>query len=134
MGFPPPAELTSHQPPALLVAELLDATADGSSGRARLMNSSGLDLLQVIEGCAQTVAVLMGACHRATGNSAGPAKGMLVGVKDAVLLADIPAGAPIEVLVTRAYELPPFSLYTALVSNAGTRIASLELKTMATMS
>lgn len=129
MRFPPPSELTSHQPPALLVDALLEAAADGSTARSRLLNVAGLDLLQLIEGCAQTVAVLMGATLRAQGGAA--AKGMLVGVKDARLDADIPADALVEVEVARQYQLPPFSIYLATVTSDRAVVATIELKTMA---
>lgn len=128
--FPPPAQLTSHQPPALLVDALLHAAADGSAARARLINDHGLDLLQIIEGSAQTIAVLMGATLSAQGG--GPAQGMLVGVKNARLDHDIPAGLIVEAHVSLTYSLPPFSLFTVRITVDGLEVADFELKTMST--
>jgi hypothetical protein len=126
--FPPPAQLTSHQPPALLVEALLHAAADGSAARARLINTHGLDLLQLIEGSAQTIAVLMGATVRAQGG--GPAHGMLVGVAHARLDQDIPAGHLVEAHVSLTYSLPPFSLFTARITVDERDVAQFELQTM----
>lgn len=128
--FPPPAQLTSHQPPALLVEALLYAADDGSVARARLINDHGLDLLQIIEGSAQTIAVLMGATLSAHGG--GPAQGMLVGVKNARLDHDIPAGQIVEAHVSLTYSLPPFSLFTVRITVDDLDVAHFELKTMST--
>lgn len=126
--FPPPAQLTSHQAPALLVSELLEAAVDGSAARARLINSNGLDLLQIIEGSAQTIAVLMGATQRADGGL--PAQGLLVGVTNARLDHDIRAGHLVEAHVHLSYSLPPFCLFGARITVDGAEVAHFELKTM----
>ncbi len=129
MQFPPPSELTSHQEPALLVEKLLAVAPDGSWAESRLSNPEGLDLLQLIEGSAQTVAILMGVTLRAAGGLR--AKGMLVGVTNAVQCAGIPANEVVEVRVALSYQFPPFSLFSATVTCAGMPAATLELKTMA---
>ncbi len=126
--FPPPEQLTSHQPPALLVEAVLQVAADGSAARARLSNAHGLDLLQIIEGGAQTIAVLMGATLRTQGG--GPAQGMLVGVKNARLDQDIRAGHLVEAHVSLSYSLPPFSLFDARITVDGNEVAHFELQTM----
>jgi hypothetical protein len=128
-AFPPPAELTSHQPPALLVAELLAVGADGNSAQARLLNDHGLDLLQVIEGSAQTIAILMGVSLRAHGG--GPAEGMLVGVKNASLAEDLSPAQRVETHISHSYTLSPFSLFAVRVTADGRTVAEFELKTMA---
>ena len=112
----------------MLVETLLDATADGSAARARLINTHGLDLLQIIEGSAQTIAVLMGATLRAHGG--GAAQGLLVGVKNARLDHDIRAGQIVEAHVNVRYSLPPLSLFEARITVDGTEVAQFELKTM----
>lgn len=129
MQFPPPSELTSHQEPALLVDQLLAVAPDGSWAESRLLNPEGLDLLQLIEGSAQTVAILMGVTLRAAGGLR--ANGMLVGVINAEQSANIPANAVVEVRVALSYRFPPFSLFSASVTCAGSPVATLELKTMA---
>ena len=54
-----PAAYTLHRPPALFVAEVLRVDATG--GQVRLTNQHGLDALQLVEGCAQAIAVIQGA-------------------------------------------------------------------------
>jgi predicted hotdog family 3-hydroxylacyl-ACP dehydratase len=123
--MPPPATLTAHQPPALVVDGLL--AADGFTARARL-RAGPADLLRLTEGCAQTVAVLMGWAGRSAG--AGPARGMLVGVREAVLEGD-PGPGPFTVAVERLHELAPFSVFAARVERPdGSVAARVELKTM----
>ena len=74
----PAEQLTAHQPPALLVERALAIT--GNDGRVRLKPHQGLDCLQLLEACAQAMAVLMGL--RMRGAEAGErASGMLVGAK-----------------------------------------------------
>ena len=128
-NFPPPAQLTSHQAPALLVEELLAITPAGDVAHARLLNEHGLDLLQLIEGSAQTVAILMGVSLRAHGG--GPAQGMLVGVKGASLAQDLAPGQRVESHVTLTYSLPPFSLFAVRITADGGTVAEFEVKTMA---
>ena len=128
--FPPPHELTSHQPPALLVAELLAADADGGAGRARLLNPAGLDLLQLVEGGAQTLAVLMGHVQHAGGG--GAASGMLVGMKDVRLTRVALPGETVEVAATLVHRLGPFRLYAVRATAGGEELLSAELKTVST--
>lgn len=128
-NFPPPAQLTSHQAPALLVEELLTIAPEGNAAHARLLNEHGLDLLQLIEGSAQTVAILMGVSLRAHGG--GPAQGMLVGVKGASLAQDLAPGQRVETYVTLTYSLPPFSLFAVRITADDGTVAEFEVKTMA---
>ena len=128
--IPHPRELTSHQQPALLVDELESAHADGASGTTRLRPGTW-DLLQLTEGCAQSIAVVMGFVSRQAG-SGERARGMLVGVKDACLLADAPSAERIAVRITRLLELAPFAIYqTEARAEDGTLVMRAELKIMA---
>lgn len=128
--IPHPRELTSHQAPALLVDELEAADANGASGTTRL-RPGPWDLLQLIEGCAQSIAVVMGFAGRQAG-SAEPARGMLVGVTDARLLAAVPSAGRLAVRITRLLELAPFTIYqTEVRADDGTLVMRAELKTMA---
>ncbi len=127
--MPHPRELTSHQPPALLVEELIAAESSGRAGRTRL-RAAPLDLLQLIEGCAQSVAVLMGWYGRGAG-AGGVARGMLVGVNDAELIGRTGAGERLQVSLTRTYELPPFTIWHAEVTAGdGRPVMRSEIKTM----
>ena len=128
--MPHPRELTSHQAPALLVEELLEAAASGLAGRTRL-RAAPLDLLQLTEGCAQSVAVLMG-WHGRSAGAGGLARGMLVGVKDAALHGRTQAGETLEVSLTCAHQLPPFAIWQAEVTAGdGRPVMRVEVKTMA---
>jgi len=121
----PAASLTSHQAPALLVDVLLVTTADG--GRTRL-RALPMDVLQLSEACAQSVAVVMGATLRA--QNGGLASGMVVGLKDAVLLRPADPATPAEVVVARLLDLPPFSIHAATAHDAQGVFFSAEVKTM----
>jgi hypothetical protein len=127
--MPHPRELTSHQAPALLVEALIEADASGLAGRTRL-RAAPLDLLQLTEGCAQSVAVLMG-WHGRSAGSGGPARGMLVGVKDAAMLGPARTGETLLVSLTQAHALPPFAIWQAEVStDRGQPVMRVEVKTM----
>jgi hypothetical protein len=128
--YPAPQELTSHQPPALLVADVLSVAVGGVGGRARLLNPDGLDLLQLTEGAAQTLAVLMGQAQRNAGG--GAASGMLVGVKDVRMTRPAVPGETVEVTASLSHELSPFRLYLVRATTAsGEELLSAEVKTMA---
>ena len=77
--FPDPATLTAHRAPALLVDAVLACSATG--GQVRLLPVAQ-DVLQVIEGCAQAIAVLQGA--RSGGNDASRGHGFLIAASDLV--------------------------------------------------
>ncbi|TVR42914.1 MAG: hypothetical protein EA402_10700 [Planctomycetota bacterium] len=131
MALPAPASLTSHQPPALLLAELLEAAADGSQALSQLQGAP-TDLLTWCEAGAQTVAVLLGygqSQAAGAGGEAGLAKGMLVGLKGAEIL--IPGAAAHRCRVARILDLPPFAVYAAeFLDHDGRLIGRSEIKTM----
>lgn len=129
--MPAPSTLTSHQAPALLVAALTRAEAGGAAGQTRLLNPDGLDLLQMLEGGAQSVAVIMGQALRTQGGPA--ASGMLVGSKEVVLRRPARPGELVQVNATLAHALEPFRLYSITVTGAESEVLlTAEIKTMAT--
>jgi hypothetical protein len=103
----PAEELTAHQPPALLVERVVALAAGG--GTVRLKPHHGLDALQLLEACAQAVAVLMGAKLRGAG--AGRAGGMLVGAKGFSVARAALEGEAIEITARCAHELGPLQLH-----------------------
>ncbi len=125
----PAEQLTAHQPPALLVERALAST--GSDGRVRLKAHAGLDALQLVEGMAQALAVLMGVRMRRE-SGAGAASGMLVGAKDIVVARPARAGETVEVVATMTHELGPLQLYVVRALVDGDEIARGELKTART--
>jgi hypothetical protein len=104
----PAEELTAHQPPALLVERVVAMRPGG--GTVRLKAHQGLDALQLLEACAQAVAVLMGARmrHEGTGQAAS---GMLVGAKEMRMERAAELGEVIEVDAMCVHELGPLQLH-----------------------
>jgi hypothetical protein len=124
----PAEQLTAHQPPALLVERLVAVA--GSDGRVRLKPHQGLEPLQLVEACAQALAVVMGARLRAEPGSAGGerASGMLVGAK-ALRVARRPRpGETVEVEARQTMELGPLQLYAVRVLAGDEELAAGELK------
>lgn len=122
----PAEQLTAHQPPALLVERAL--AISGNDGRVRLKPHQGLDCLQLLEACAQAMAVLMGCRLRGVGGER--ASGMLVGAKAMRLARPALAGELVEVEARQTAELGPLQLYEvrALAMPAGEELIAGELK------
>jgi hypothetical protein len=123
----PAEQLTAHQPPALLVERAL--ALHGNDGRVRLKPHQGLDCLQLLEACAQAMAVLMGCRLRGSGDGAR-ASGMLVGAKGMRLARPALAGEVVEIEASQTAELGPLQLYAvrALAMPAGEELIAGELK------
>ena len=106
----PAEQLTAHQPPALLVERAL--AISGNDGRVRLNPHQGLDCLQLLEACAQAMAVLMGCRLRGVASGGGErASGMLVGAKAMRLVRPARAGEVVEIEARQTAELGPLQLY-----------------------
>lgn len=123
----PAEQLTAHQPPALLVERAL--AISGNDGRVRLKPHQGLDCLQLLEACAQAMAVLMGLRMRGVG-AAERASGMLVGAKAMRLARPARAGEVVEIEARQTAELGPLQLYDvrAVAMPTGEELISGELK------
>ena len=104
----PAAELTAHQAPALLVERVATLQSDG--GAVELSAHQGLDGLQLLEACAQAVAVLTGARMRSCGDGQA-ASGMLVGAKAFTVLRCARPGERVRVDATLTHELGPVQLH-----------------------
>ena len=124
----PAEQLTAHQPPALLVERAL--AISGNDGRVRLKPHQGLDCLQLLEACAQAMAVLMGCRLRGGGSGGERASGMLVGAKTMRLVRPARAGEVVEIEARQTAELGPLQLYEvrALAMPAGEELITGELK------
>ncbi len=125
----PAEQLTAHQPPALLVERALASA--GADGRVRLKPHAGLDALQLVEGMAQALAVLMGVRMRRE-LGAGSASGMLVGAKDIVVARAARPGEIVEVAATMTHELGPLQLWAVRALVGDDEIARGDLKTART--
>jgi len=104
----PAAALTAHQAPALLVARV--AALQPQGGAVELLGHQGLDGLQLLEACAQAVAVLNGARMRLGGGGAA-ASGMLVGAKSFTVLRCARPGERVRVAATLTHELGALQLH-----------------------
>lgn len=104
----PAEELTAHQPPALLVERVVALGVDG--GTVRLKPHGGLDALQLLEACAQAVAVLTGARMRRDGMGTS-ASGMLVGAKGVAVARAALAGEAVEIDTRRLHTLGALELH-----------------------
>ncbi len=124
-------ELTAHQPPALLVERALVLDRDG--GTVRLKPHQGLDALQLLEACAQAVAVLTGARMRRDGAGLS-ASGMLVGAKGVVVARAALAGEAVEIDTRRVHALGALELHEVVARSVDMAIelARGELKVAST--
>jgi len=135
----PAAQLTAHQAPALLVERVAFLQSQG--GVVALGAHQGLDGLQLLEACAQAVAVLTGARMRRTGDGRA-ASGMLVGAKAFTVLRAARPGERVRVEATLTHELGPVQLHVvsaqgedpdAATDGPGARLAHGELKVVRTV-
>ena len=104
----PAGQLTAHQAPALLVERVAVLRSQG--GVVALVAHHGLDGLQLLEACAQAVAVLTGARMRRTGDGQA-ASGMLVGAKAFTVVRCARPGERVRVEATLTHELGPVQLH-----------------------
>ncbi len=118
-----PNALTAHQPPALLIAEV--CAADEGGGTVRALPHHGLDAWQLLEACAQAVAVLAGARARARGG--GPSGGMLVGAKDFLVARAARGGEDVRIAARELHRLGAMSLHAVRASAGDEELARGEL-------
>lgn len=124
--LPPAAELTAHQPPALLVDHVISTNADG--GQVAIAAGRGLDALHCCEAAAQAVAVITGAQLR-EGEGGARAEGMLVGAKGLNCHAPLAADCAATVHATRTHSLGPVQLWQVRIVDAhGRELLDGELK------
>jgi 3-hydroxymyristoyl/3-hydroxydecanoyl-(acyl carrier protein) dehydratase len=124
----PAAQLTAHQAPALLIAKVAELRADG--GEVVAERHQGLDGWQLLEACAQAVAVLTGARMRTDG-TAQSASGMLVGAKSFVVTRAARPGEELRIRATMTHELGPLQLHQ-VVALGDEQLAAGELKVVRT--
>ncbi len=125
MTLPPAAQLTLHQPPALLVAAV--AGSGPGQGRVGLLPHQGLDAWQLLEASAQAVAVLAGARAHATGGAARPRGGRLVAAKDFVVSRPARTGEHVVVEVREGAHLGALALYAVRACAGEEELARGEL-------
>jgi predicted hotdog family 3-hydroxylacyl-ACP dehydratase len=118
-----PNALTAHQPPALLIAEV--CVSDQGGGTVRVLPHHGLDAWQLLEACAQAVAVLAGARARQGGGA--PAGGMLVGAKDFLVARAARGGEDVRIAARELHRLGPMSLHAVRATAGEEELARGEL-------
>jgi 3-hydroxymyristoyl/3-hydroxydecanoyl-(acyl carrier protein) dehydratase len=122
----PAAQLTAHQAPALLIARVKELLPEG--GEVVAEAHQGLDALQLLEACAQAVAVLTGARMRASGDGQ-PASGMLVGAKSFQVARSARPGETVRIRSTMTHALGPLQLHQVVAygEEVGTTAGVCEL-------
>ena len=123
--FPDPALLTAHRAPALLVDAVLACSATG--GQVRLLPAAR-DVLQVIEGCAQAIAVLQGA--RSPGNGSPKGHGFLIAASDLVCQGPFDRHQVVHVTITHGRRLGQQQQHHVIATNGTTTLVDGMLTTL----
>ena len=129
MTLPPPAQVLPHQPPMILIDELLASSDDSLSARVRLRDDSPfvedgrVSSLVAIEYMAQTIAALAGLHKRARGE---PIKrGYLLGCRELKLpVAELRAGDELTVLVRQTWTTEELGHFDCSVSRGEELVAA----------
>jgi 3-hydroxymyristoyl/3-hydroxydecanoyl-(acyl carrier protein) dehydratase len=127
------ASLVPHAPPALLVRQILETSAEGAACLVEIPAGSpfaadGLAPAFVgLEAAAQTAAVLEALERR---GAPGPRLGYLVGIRDArFALPDLPVAHPLRAAVRLTGSAPPLSVYEATVELDGSPVVTGAIST-----
>jgi len=118
-AFPPVATLIPHEPPARLLREILEASAEGLTGIAQIpadspfVQEGRVPSFLGLEAAAQGAAVLEALTRKET---LGPRIGYLVGLRNARLHTPwLPAEQPFRVNVRLTGSAAPLSMYEVAV-------------------
>jgi predicted hotdog family 3-hydroxylacyl-ACP dehydratase len=127
-GFPPPADLLPHAPPALLLQAILEATEDAIVAAAEvsplhpLGKDGRLPTFLALEAAAQAAAALEALGRR---EASGPRIGYLVGIRDArFAVPSLPAGKPLRVSARLEGGAFPLSRYAVAAGATGREVAT----------
>jgi 3-hydroxymyristoyl/3-hydroxydecanoyl-(acyl carrier protein) dehydratase len=118
-AFPPVSTLIPHEPPARLLREVLEASAEGLTGIAQIpadspfVHDGRAPSFLGLEAAAQGAAVLEALSRQ---DASGPRIGYLVGLRNARLHTPwLPAEQPFRVTVRLTGSAPPLSMYEVAV-------------------
>jgi 3-hydroxymyristoyl/3-hydroxydecanoyl-(acyl carrier protein) dehydratase len=136
-GFPPVAALLPHQPPARLLREVLEASAEELIGLAEIPAASPFieagraPAFLGLEAAAQGAAALEALSRR---DDSGPRIGYLVGLRNAHFQSPwLPAEQPFRIAVRLSGNAASLSIYEVTVQDgAGTELARGTLSTFIT--
>jgi predicted hotdog family 3-hydroxylacyl-ACP dehydratase len=133
--FPPIAELVPHEPPMLLIDELLAWTPEQARVRALVRTGSPFveagraPAVALVEIMAQAVAASSGMARRRSGGR--PVRGVLLGTRELELEVDeIAVGDVLTIDVTKDFEGDGLARYACSVEREGRTIARAELNVM----
>jgi predicted hotdog family 3-hydroxylacyl-ACP dehydratase len=134
--FPPVAELVPHEPPMLLVDELLEWTPERAVVRATIraggpfVSDDRLPATILLEYMAQAIAVAHGMADRVAGRSAAEL-GLLLGTRELTLDVDsLAVGETVELRVEREFSDGKLARYACTAARAGQRLAAATLNVM----
>jgi len=133
-GFPPVAALIPHEPPARLIRDILEASAEGLTAWAEIPAASPFveagraPAFLGLEAAAQGAAVLEALSRRDT---SGPRIGYLVGLRNARFhVSWLPAEHPFRIAVRLSGSAASLSIYEVTVDDgAGTVLAQGTIST-----
>lgn len=133
--LPPVAELVPHEPPMLLIDELVAWTPEQARVRAQVRAGSPFveagraPALVLVEIMAQAVAAASGMAHRQRGGQLG--RGVLLGTRELELTIDeLQVGDQLFIDVTRQFDEGKLLRYACTVEREGQTIARAELNVM----
>lgn len=118
-----PAELLPHRAPILCVDRVVETSAEHAV--CEQVARDGWEGW-LVEGLAQTTAILDGTERRAAGR--GPLVGMLVGVRKFAIARTPEPGERVRLRVDVIRRLPPLALVRGEATSGGELLASGELK------
>jgi predicted hotdog family 3-hydroxylacyl-ACP dehydratase len=136
--FPSVAELVPHEPPMLLVDELLEWSADaalvGATIRAGSPFVSGdrMPATILLEHMAQAIAVANGMADRVAGRASGQI-GLLLGTRELELFCDeLSVGDALELRVVREFADERLARYACTAARDGELLARATINVMTT--
>jgi predicted hotdog family 3-hydroxylacyl-ACP dehydratase len=134
--FPPVAELVPHEPPMLLVDELLEWTPEAALVRATIRAGSPfvtqdrMPATILLEHMAQAIAVADGMASRTAGRPAGQI-GVLLGTRELELCCDeLAVGEVLELRVVREHSDGKLARYACTATRAGELLARATINVM----
>lgn len=135
-GFPSVAELVPHEPPMLLVDELLEWSPDHTLVRATIragnpfVSEGRMPATILLEHMAQAIAVANGMADRAAGRSAGEI-GLLLGTRELELSCEaLAVGDVLELRVVREFADGKLARYACTAARAGELLARATINVM----
>lgn len=134
--FPPVAELVPHEPPMLLVDELIEWSPEVARVRATIRAGSpfvtgdGMPATILLEHMAQAIAVANGMADRVAGRVSGEI-GLLLGTRELELhCQQLAIGEVLELRVVREFSDGKLARYACTTTRAGELLARATINVM----